>query len=923
MYKFPLTVALSFITGASLFAQLPSKPKPVSVRRVNGVVRDSLGKAIPAAAVRLVSPKDTLRALSSEYGVFNFPSVHSENFTMEVQMSGYRPYLKRYFLNDTKPILVLPPLILTSTAVQLKGIVVSTEKGPQQRGDTTEFWAKDYIVRDYARLEDMLKRMEGFSTDANGMLNYNGKPVNRALFNGTKYFDGDVAAAIKELPADIVERIQVIQDNEDGTGPKTSMSAPSSQTLNIVTKVDKSAAQMYQASAAAGTLDRYSGVLSAKSIDGVRMYGAAASYMQEPLGIKRETPIGTISNMTERMVAPTGGGGSGGRLQGTAVRLHYGDRKGHLGYNMGYTLTQSHTLSDMENMSEEFYKDGTLKRSTKSREDNTSTRHELNLNTDVQYRDFSMMTLFAASIGSSVSENTREIRQTGILDNLQQLSTGTRRQTPSYRLSSSLNFFQHKKVKLDVRFQSAVEATDGAGHDNTDIYGGTGGGKPDSSLYLLQRQKNSSSSHSVGATLAYNWREKYEFRLDIMPMLLKTTSNNYRDQVTAGQPVKRLNDLSNDDVLLNYRLPSILSVTYNFRRNISLELRGEYQIFWQQTQLRLKDLDLSTRSSFFSPNVSFKYRFTEMSLFTLSYNRGVVTPSLLQLNPKPYYNTPFDVTFGNPDLKNGVNTSLSAGYDSNIPQMDIALNISANYSFTNNGIGANRLVRVDSVTNTIRTETYYLNLKGGDAKSFNYLFSKSLKPMNIRLSLGGHAQWGQQLFFADGSLEQTDQRNISYNFSALMTPVKWLDLSPAVDYTDVSNKNSLQPGRPLFNNELTAQLNAAIFLPADLKMNINARQTVSRASSLPVSQHPFVLNANIEKRFLKKKDAIISFMVMDAFQQNNNNIISQSATGFSNSMSNLKSRYFLCQLSWSPQRFTRSKSATGSRRGDGSFEPKK
>ncbi|MBO9730255.1 MAG: TonB-dependent receptor [Chitinophaga sp.] len=925
MHKFLLTVTLFLVTGAALFAQLPSppKPKPLAIRRVNGVVRDSLGKVIPAAAVRLIAASDTLHTLTSEYGVFNFPEVRSVYFTLEVQMAGYHPYFKKYFLNDVKPILVLPPLVLTSSLVQLKGITVTTEKGPQQRGDTTEFWAKDYIVRDYARLEDMLKRMEGFSTDANGMLSYNGKPVNKALFNGTKYFDGDVAAAIKELPADIVERIQVIQDNEDGTGPKKSMSAASSQTLNIVTKPDKSAARMYQASAAAGTQDRYTGVLSAKSLDGNRMWGIGVSNTQEPLGIKREAPLGTISNMMERMVSAWQTGGSGGMLKGSAARLNYNDRIGKMSYSVAYLFNRTHMLNETENMTEEFYKDGSLKRNTTSREDDTRTEHGLMLSADLHLPDFSMMTQLSANTTASVSNNTTETRQTGIIDNLQRGATGMHTQTPNYRFSAMLNFFEHKKLRMSVSLNSGLNATNGSGHDNTDIYSSAGAGKPDSSLYLLQQQKISNANHAVGVTFAYGHREKYDIKLEIIPSLFRTITNNYRDQVIGDQPAKRLNDLSNDEALTNARLPVALSATYNFTRKLAVEVRGEYQTIWQQTQLRLKDLDLSTRSSFFSPHISFSYRRSNTSVVRASYQRNVNTPSLLQLNPKPYYTSPFDVMFGNPDLKNGVMTTASAEYQNFGTQSGIIVDLSGHYMFTNNGIGANRIVQVDSVTNTIRTETHYLNLKGGDTKTIRASIAKNLKPMNMMFRLAGNAQWAKQLFFASSHAEQTDQRTYDGNFTAAITPVKWLDLAPAIAYTTTSNNNSLQPGRPLFNNELTTQLTAAIFLPADVKMNINARQTVSRASSLPVSQHPFVLNANIEKRFLRKKDAIISFMVMDAFQQNNNNIITQSTTGFSNAVTNLKSRYFLFQLSWNPQQFTRSKSVIGSRRGDGSFVPVK
>ncbi|RFS20015.1 hypothetical protein DVR12_20025 [Chitinophaga silvatica] len=924
MHKFLLTAALLFLSGASLFAQFPTTPKskPIAVRRVNGVVRDSLGKAVPAAAVRLVSSKDTLHTLTSEYGVFNFPVVHSESFTLEVQMASYHPFFKKYFLNDTRPILVLPPLILTSSLVQLKGIVVTTAKGPQQRGDTTEFWAKDYIVREYARLEDMLKRMEGFSTDANGRLSYNGKPVNKALFNGAKYFDGDVAAAIKELPADIVERIQVIQDNEDGTGPKSSPAAPSSQTLNIVTKVDKSAGQMYLVALEAGTNDRYKESGSAKTIDGQRMWSVNVSNIQEPAGIvsTRETPLGSISNMTEYMLRGSGGGSAGGRSNGTAAKVIYNDKIGKLGLNLLYEFYRTHNLNESEEVSEEFYKEGSLKRNSKNKSDNTDTRHALSVSADLHNKEFRMMTNLIANLINSENENLREINQTGILDNLQRTAMGRHSQSPTLQANSVFTFYERRKVSLVIKVNNLINKLNGSGNDNTDIFS-TNNTKPDSSLYLLQQQKTLSSNNSIGAVLSYK-KKAYTFSLDVSPLVDKNANINYRDELIHGQPPRRLDELSNDNVLINYRIPVRLGLSYSVGK-LSLDVRGTYETIWRNAKFNMKDLALSNHSAVFLPGMMFRYDFGAVGTLSLNYNRLVNLPSLLQLSASPYYTTPFDVAIGNPNLKNGIINNYSMNYTYPIPRARLLFSAGTSLNKTSNNIGANRLIQIDSETHTIRTETYYLNVAGGEDKSVDYTLSKNFKLMNTSLRFGGRNQWRYQIYLADGNHEMTHQQMNRYDFTAMLKPIKWLDLAPSLVYNSNNNKNSLQPGRPLFDNQLNLQLDASIFFTPDFKMNISARQNISRASSMFVNQHPFILNANIEKRILKKKDAIISFMVMDAFQQNNNNVITQTVTGYSNAISNLKSRYFLCQLLWSPQRFIRSKLASGERRGDGSFVPER
>jgi len=919
MYKILFIAVLLLMSGTKLFAQLPAKPKPVLVRRVNGVVRDSLGKTIPSIAVRLVSQKDTLQVVTSEYGVFNFPAVHSENFTIGVHMTGYHPYYKKYFLNDTKAILVLPPVVMKSDLVQLKEVVISSARGKQERGDTTEFWAKDYIVRDYARLEDMLKRMEGFSTDVNGMLSYHGKPVDRALFNGKKYFEGDVAAAIRELPADIVERIQIVENNADGTGPKLSASDPSSQTLNIISKADKSAAKMYQMGLEGGTQDRYTGNVYAQAFDGGQSWRVNVAGKQEPLGIMSGQPIGTISNSMRGIIGLGGtGGGSGGVSKSSLGRLQYNNKWGLLSYGLQYNFTKTHSLSETEGISEEFFKEGSLKKSTRRREDNTNTNHSLGLDAMLNKRDFTMMTILSANTSGSQNKNFSEIHQTGILENLQRIVTGRSSDAPSINLNSSLSFFSSRKVKLNLSINSLSRSMDGSGHDNTDIYG-TDLTKADSSLYLLQRQKNVTANHSLSAALSYVWLKKFSFIFRTVPMLDKNIDVNYRDQVTPGGAVTRLNDLSNDNVLLNYKLPTYLSVAYNYNELFSVEFMGDYEINWQHTRFHLKELDLSSRTAVFLPNVTLRYKSKHLGNFDATYSREVHLPTLLQLNTKPYYTTPFDVVIGNKDLESGLVDRWGLRYNSVVPKIGIDISAGLSYAKTSNDIAGNRLVRIDTATKTIRTETYYLNVKGGNNNAAYYSLSKNLSGMNTMLRFNGRVEWGQQVYFADNSREQTDQLITNHELIASFTPVKWLDIGSTLVYRSSNNRNSLQPGRPLYNNEFNGQINGAVFLPGELKINFSATQNITRASSLLSSQYPFVLNANIEKRCLKKKDLTVSFVVMDAFQQNNNNMISQTVTGYSNVLSSDKSRYFLCQVAWSPQQFTRSRSATGTRRGDGSF----
>lgn len=206
---------------------------------------------------------------TNEFGYYGFEGVRSADFLLTITAMGHDTYNRKYFNNDTRALLNIPPIRLGVKFEELEEVTIERLRGPSVRGDTTEFWARDYIVRDYARLEDLLRRMEGITIDPDGSVYYNGEEVVRALFNNETYFTGSVKEAMKELPADIVERIQIIDRNIEGTGAREMKSEETVKVMNIVTKEDKAAGKMFNFTLEGGTQTRRKIDAFMRTIDGL------------------------------------------------------------------------------------------------------------------------------------------------------------------------------------------------------------------------------------------------------------------------------------------------------------------------------------------------------------------------------------------------------------------------------------------------------------------------------------------------------------------------------------------------------------------------------------------------------------------------------------------------------------------------------
>ena len=123
--------------------------------------------------------------------------------------------------------------------------------------DTLEFNANSFDTRQDANLEDLMKKLPGVEVDSDGNITVNGKPVSRILVNGKEFFGNDPKIATKNLPKEIIDKIQVTDTktkSEEFTGKAGD---PDNKTINIELKEDKNKGYFSRLTAGGGTDDRY------------------------------------------------------------------------------------------------------------------------------------------------------------------------------------------------------------------------------------------------------------------------------------------------------------------------------------------------------------------------------------------------------------------------------------------------------------------------------------------------------------------------------------------------------------------------------------------------------------------------------------------------------------------------------------------
>jgi len=211
MKKILLALALMLI-GNLLFAQKGT---------VTGTLVDSANRktTLNYATISVFKGTDTVLTtykLSDDKGVFKIVNLElGVKYRLVINAWMYNIFRKEIIITGTEPNLNVGVLALAEKRNDLNEVVIMSERPPVVvRKDTIEFNAESFKTLPSAVVEDLLKKLPGVAIDANGGIMVNGKSVSKILVDGKEFFGGDQQIATKNLPANIIDKVQLSDDPE-------------------------------------------------------------------------------------------------------------------------------------------------------------------------------------------------------------------------------------------------------------------------------------------------------------------------------------------------------------------------------------------------------------------------------------------------------------------------------------------------------------------------------------------------------------------------------------------------------------------------------------------------------------------------------------------------------------------------------------
>lgn len=755
-----------------LVAALAALIATTASAKITGKIIDSSDKSpLMEATLKLVKAnRDSTfvnGATSDVDGVFAIPTVAAGKYVVKISYLGYNPLnvditVPKSGKLDMGEITMKPSSIMLkeTTVIGVKTEIVVKE-------DTVEYNADSYKTQVNAVVEDLLKRLPGVEVGTDGTITANGKTVTKFLVDGKEFFADDPTVATKNLPANMIDKLQVI-DRKSDLARLTGVDDGEDETvINLSVKKGMNQGWMGNAIVGYGSDKRY----------GAR---AMASYFREG----NQLSILGGANNTNNMGFTDGGagrfsrgGGNSGITSSQNFGVNFNVGKEEI-FRVGGDVMYSHSSRDYKSQSSRSTAYTDYIRFTDSKSISETNRHNVNGRFRMKWQIDSLNTLefrpnFTFNFNRSWDNSISQSRTGSSFETSTPINHSVEQDVDdgsSYEFGGQFVFNHKFKQRKGRSFSAQIRYSYSNLHE-------------DSNTHTLNEYDNEETADEDIRQLIKNhtWTNGVNGRITwTEPMgnvkngnfLQLAYSGNYRfnnsdknvyDRQVAGAVGETalntavfMTSLLNDEKLRSAMEDSFgFSVLDNeqllfdilerdfdvnqeldiFNKTQSSQFRNEF--FSQTIQLGYKkvhtkyNLDAGVQlmgtmqksrdllnperniaTSWLwapAPFLRFRYKFSKTRSLQINYRARASQPSVTQLQPVPDESNPMSISVGNPDLEASFSHSVDLRFNDFNQESQRSWMLNGNFSFSQNNVSRVSI----SDQNTGKSASTYTNLDGG------------------------------------------------------------------------------------------------------------------------------------------------------------------------------------------------------------------
>ncbi|MDB5208624.1 MAG: outer rane beta-barrel protein [Flavisolibacter sp.] len=900
------TAVLLIAFSQIIFAQSPLK----------GVIKDTLEKRLLSNAVVTLLKKDSSLykfTRTDKAGAFQIADVQPGSYLLLVTYPKFADYAEDVAVK-TEPT-DLGIIALTQRSHLLQNVIIKNAGAIRIKGDTTEFVADSFKVREGATVEELLKKLPGFQVNSKGEITAQGQKVQKVLVDGEEFFGDDPTMATKNIGAKAVDKIQVFDtktDQQQLTGISTGTEG---KTVNIKLKEDQKK----------GGFGKYSVASDFKRLHDVNLlynrfvgkkklslYGTKSSTTTGSINWEDQRKLGlndyefdevagyytsfgsydqTFDNWSLRGLpdAYTAGGLYSNRFGADKQSVNTSYRYNRLGtQNAGSIITQN-ILPDTLFYTNQY---------TKSR--GLNEQHAFTGKWEYKIDSFNTLK-FNSSATRKITTYYTETRTESLSEERDTVNTGNRiNEGRNTRLQND-NQLQYKRLfkktgrQLIATLRFNLVDDDGIGilNYNNRFYKSN---VFDSAELSDQQKINKGHSETLGGKITY--AEPVSTKLSIISEYsynrnIASSNRTTLEKGSSGKYEDFLDSLSNNfDMTALSHSGSLISrfATKKFQASLGSGISAV------QLNLLNKDDGTQRRYNFLNltPQSSVSYTIKPNNSVRLNYRGNTVQPNIEQLQPLSNNNDPLNIIIGNPNLEVGFRHNMSLSYSFYKLLSQTSMWTSFNYNTTQNAI-----TNIVTISNGKKV-SMPVNVNGNRNWNFWGEWNKGEGEKKLNYSVAINGSGGIYNNFINGFANRTTSSNFTVE-AGLRYEVdqKWnLYIRPKIGYS--RSLSSLNTAAKTSYLTYGGRSEGYIKLPGnfELKSDIDL-DWQQRITAFAGNPNLTIWNAELNKKIFKNKSGIVSLLARDILNSNRGYTRTINSNFINEERYLRVSQYFMLKFEWS------------------------
>lgn len=883
---------------------------------ITGIVNDAQNTPLPGASVMLSDAGDSTRrefTFSDENGLYRFNNIKPGKYNLTFQSIGMGSEYRTLNVADSDSLITIPPVNLLEEAVELKEAVVTAVRAAVvAKQDTLEFNAGSFHTNPNASVGDLLKKLPGVEVDKEGNITSGGKTIKKILVDGKEFFSDDPTMASKNLPSDMVEKVQVIDRKSDAARLTGVDDGEEETVINLSVKKNMKNGWFGTVGAGMGTDGRYEANFNINSFKNDNQFSFVG-------GANNINDLG-FSDMGRgrfRSFGPSGGITDSQRF---GVNFNVGNgEKFRVGGNIFYTHTKRH--ADSYTVTKNLFADSisTSAGGSASRDNG----HALNANFRMQwniddYNTIDFRPTFYYNTRNSLLNDSTILYSGELFSKIvnRQLNL-TANKGDSYSAAGDF-IYNHKFASrpgrsFSTQFKYSFSNTDEHTTSLNDI-----------SFPLLEDADEILYRYLD----SHQWTNSLEGRLTWTEPIGDNTRGNYltfaynirynsnnADKYTYNLPSPEEDILHISDISALDRAPEGLlptdSLSNRFRNKfLTQEVRLGYKkvakaynleagVVFSPAYSKSTDLidyhrNIPSRTVWnIAPFFRLRYKFSKSSSMRLNYRARTSAPSSKQLQPVADVSDPMNIVIGNPELKPTFTQSFSGFFNNFNSETQQSLMAMVNGSVSLNSIVSRTISNPQSGART----TTYANANGDFNIMGMMMLNQPLRnrkwryTVNTRLSYFSKAGYINRDFNRSGNLSVAPTLGMTFSSDIFQ-------ISANPQYSFNMATNSLPSQRNQYIHTYGFNADASLYLPFGLQLNSDITYSTSSGYGAGFNTTEWLWNAQLSYSVLHDKSLTFSVRAYDLLGQNKNVSRTVSANKIVDSSHNDLTRYVMFGVSY-------------------------